>query len=103
LNVDAYDLIGITIGKTAQEGAEELPLAAGLTRAYDFAIDHAVMGRPIHPTRIQYILMLDSPATLGRFEGAQLAGPHSVDKCLMKIYTGLFEDLKANHALHLPL
>lgn len=52
LNVDGDDAVRITIRKTAEKCAEELPLATGLAWADDFAIDDAVAARPIHPARI---------------------------------------------------
>ncbi len=39
LDVDCDDLVGITIRETAEEGAEELPLAAWFARADDLAMD----------------------------------------------------------------
>lgn len=52
MNVDGDDAVRITIRKTAEKCAEELPLATGLAWADDFAIDDAVAARPIHPARI---------------------------------------------------
>jgi hypothetical protein len=103
LNIDANDLVGVTICQATKKRAEELPLAAGLARAYDLAADHPIMGRPVHPARIQYVLMLDPSPALGCFEGAQFAGAHRVHERLVKIDSGPFENLKANHTRHLPL
>jgi hypothetical protein len=103
LNIDADDLVRVTICQTTKKRAEELPLATGLSRTYDFAIDHAVVNRPVHPARVEYVLVLDAPAALGCLESAQLARPHRIDECLIKVYSRALDDLKADHARHLPL
>jgi hypothetical protein len=103
LNIDADDLVGVSICQAAEEGAEQLPLAPGLPRTYHFAIDHAIVNRPIHPTWIEYVLVLDAPPALGCFECAQLAGAHCIDECLMKICSHAFDNLKADHTQHLLL
>jgi len=52
LDIDRHNFTCVTIGKAAQEGAEELPFAPRFARADDFAIDHAIMNGPVHPTGI---------------------------------------------------
>ena len=53
LNIDANDLVGVTICQATKKRAEELPLAAGLAWTDDFAIDHAVMRGPVHPAGVR--------------------------------------------------
>jgi hypothetical protein len=103
LNIDADDLFGVSICQTAEEGTEQLPFATGLARTYHLAIDHAIVNRPIHPTWIEDVLVLDAPAALGCFEGAQLAGTHGIDECLMKMDSRPFNNLKPDHTQHLLL
>jgi hypothetical protein len=103
LNIDAGDLVGVTICQATKKGAEQLPFATGLARTYDFAIDHAIVNRPVHPTRIEYVLVLDAPPTLGCFEGAQFARAHRIHECLVEIHSGPFNNLKADHTQHLLL
>jgi len=103
LNIDADNLVGVSICQATEKGTEQLPLATGLARTYHLAVDHAIVNRPIHPTRIEYVLVLDAPPALGCFESAQLAGTHGIDECLMKICSHAFDNLKADHAQHLLL
>lgn len=103
LDIDADYLVGVSICQAAEEGTEQLPLAPGLARTYHFAIDHAIVNRPVHPTRIEYVLVLDAPPALGCFESAQLAGAHGFDEYLMKIDSRAFDNLKADHTQNLLL
>jgi hypothetical protein len=98
LNIDGDDLLGITICQATQKSAEKLPLATRLVRTDHFAVDHAVMDRPGHPTGIGQILVLDPPPTPSRLERSELTRAHGIDECLMKVGSGSFDNLKANHA-----
>jgi hypothetical protein len=101
LNIDADDLIGVSICQATEERTEQLPLATGLAWAYHFAIDYAIVNRPVHPARIEDVLVLDASPTLGCFESAQLTGAHCIHESLIKIYSRAFDNLKSDHARHL--
>ncbi|MNC92315.1 hypothetical protein D3C83_87140 [compost metagenome] len=47
--------------------------------------------------------MLDAPAAPGRFEGTQLARAHGIDEHPVKVRSGTFDNLKADHASAPPL
>src|SRR5688572_25125233 len=78
LHVDRGDAIGVPIREPAQECAEQLPLAAGLARADDFAADHSVADRPVHPAVIGLAHVLDPLAAAGGDESAQFLAAHRV-------------------------
>jgi hypothetical protein len=42
--------------------------------------------------------MLDASPAPSCFESAQFARPHGIDESLVKIRTGAFDNLKADHA-----
>jgi hypothetical protein len=47
--------------------------------------------------------MLDAAAAPGRFESAKLARAHGIDECPVKVRSGTFDNLKADHASPPPL
>ncbi len=83
LNVDCDDPVGIAIREPADERAEQLPFAAGLAWADDFAVNNPVGNGPIHPARVRQVLVLNPAAAPGRFECAQLTLAHRIDERLV--------------------